>query len=402
IGSVCAEAGVDLIDRRIAVATGSPVSNPAQAVIARKLACHWFPAALSPPIKALALDLDNTLHKGVLGEDGVHGVELTPQHQALQSAIKALQQQGIFLALVSRNEREDVERLFAERHDYPLKWDDFTVIEVSWGDKASAIARAAAALRIAPDAVLFVDDNIGELAAVTSQLPNVHAIHAHEDASLTQRAIDYYPGLWRWKVTADDVKRNQDMKANALREALLTEVTDTEEYLRNLQVKLVFNHSPQNHLQRIADLCKKTNQFNLALRRFNLAEITERYHSDTSCVACVQLTDRLSDSGIIGVMVAERHGTQLRIEELCISCRALGRELEDTIILWAIRKMPQFRDCEEVCFRVQHGPRNQPAVKWLAKHLGIDAETVPEGLNSIAKQQLEQFTPMSSVQLIDE
>jgi FkbH-like protein len=402
IGSICAEAGVDLIDRRIAVATGSPVSNAAQAVLARKMACHWFPAALSPPIKALALDLDNTLHKGILGEDGIQGVELTPQHLALQASIKALQQKGIFLALVSRNEREDVEKLFAERDDYPLKWDDFTVTEISWGDKASAIARAAAALRIAPDAVLFVDDNIGELAAVTTHLPSVHAIHAHEDANLTQRAVEYYPGLWRWKVTADDVKRNQDMKANAIRESLLNEVTDPEEYLRNLQVKLVFNHSPVDHLQRLADLCKKTNQFNLAMRRFSLSELTERQHSDTACVACVQLTDRLSDSGIIAVIVAEQQGETLVIEELCVSCRALGRQLEDTIVLWTIRNMPQFQTCKQVSFRVVHGPRNQPAVKWLAGHLGVDAETVQEGLNGISKQTIEQFTPVQSVQLTEE
>lgn len=402
IGSVCAEAGVELIDRRIAVATGSPVSNAAQAVLARKLACHWFPAAISPPIKALALDLDNTLHKGILGEDGIEGVELTPQHKALQESIKTLQQKGIFLALVSRNEREDVENLFAQRSDYPLKWDDFTVTEVSWGDKASAIARAAQALRISPDAVLFVDDNIGELAAVTAQLSQVHAIHAHEEANLTQRAMEYYPGLWRWKVTSDDAKRHQDMKANAIRESLLNEVTDPEEYLRNLQVKLVFNHSPESHLQRLADLCKKTNQFNLAMRRFNLSGLTERHNSENACVACVQLTDRLSDSGIIAVIVAELHGDLLMVEELCVSCRALGRQLEDTIVLWTIRNMPQFQQCQQVCFRVTHGPRNQPAIKWLANHLEVVPEAVQEGLNGIPKHKLEQFAPVQSVQLTEE
>ena len=402
IGSVCREAGVELLDLRIAVATGSPVSNAAQAVLARKLACHWFPAALSPPIKALALDLDNTLHKGILGEDGVHGVELTPQHHALQASLKALQQKGIFLALVSRNERVDVEELFAQREDFPLKWDDFAATEVSWGDKASAIARVAQALRISPDAVLFVDDNLGELVAVTSQLPTVHAIHAHDKADLTQRAVAFYPGLWRWKVTADDVKRNQDMKANALRESLLTEVTDPEEYLRNLQVALTFNHSPQEHLSRLADLCKKTNQFNLAMRRFSLSEITERYHSENAGVACVQLKDRLSDSGIIAVMVAELHDDVLVIEELCISCRALGRQLEDTLILWSIRQMPLFQRCQQVAFRVQHGPRNQPAIAWLAGHLEIAADAVPEGLNFMPKHKLEQFTPVQSVQLTEE
>lgn len=402
LASICAQAKVDLIDKRIAVMVGSPISNAAQPIIARKLACHWFPAAISPPIKALALDLDNTLHRGILGEDGIQGVELTPQHIALQQSIKALQQRGIFLALVSRNEHVDVEALFAQRTDYPLRWDDFTVTEVSWGDKASAIARAASALRISPDAVLFIDDNIGELASVTSQLPNVHAIHAHENAELTQRAMEYYPGLWRWKVTADDVKRNQDMKANALRESLLAEAADPEEYLRNLQVALVFNNHPGEHLPRLADLCKKTNQFNLAMRRFTQSELTERHQSAQANVSCVQLKDRLSDSGIIAVIVAERHANDLVIEELCISCRALGRQLEDTIILWSIRNMPQLEGAETVSFRVTHGPRNQPAIQWLAKHLGMDAENIAEGLHALPSSLIEQFTPVSSVQLMKE
>lgn len=402
IGVACAEAGVPLIDERIAVATGSPVSNVAQAVLARKMACQWLPAAISPPIKALALDLDNTLHKGILGEDGIEGVELTAAHKSLQAFAKSLQEKGIFLALVSRNEREDVEALFAQREDFPLKWEDFTVTEISWGDKASAIARVAESLRISPDAVLFVDDNLGELTAVGTQLPQVHAIHAHEDARLTLRAIAFYPGLWRWKVTADDVKRNKDMKANAVRESLLTEMTDPTEYLRNLQVSLVFNRSPEEHLPRLADLCRKTNQFNLAMRRFKQADLTERHQADDSCVACVQLKDRLSDSGIIAVIVAERHGDALIVEELCISCRALGRELEDTIILWSLRNMPQFQGCKEVSFRVQHGPRNQPAQRWLAKHLGIDVEQVAEGLQSISAEQLAQFEPVDSVKLIEE
>jgi len=187
-----------------------------------------------------------------------------------------------------------------------------------------------------------------------------------------------------------------------LRESLLTEVTDPEEYLRNLQVALVFNNSPQEHLSRLADLCKKTNQFNLAMRRFSLSEITERYQSDNACIACVQLKDRLSDSGIIAVIVAERHGDLLVIEELCISCRALGRQLEDTIVLWTIRNMPQFKTCEQVAFRVQHGPRNQPAVGWLAGHLEVPPDAVQEGLNGIPKHKLEQFTPVQSVQLTEE
>src|SRR5690606_20408691 len=104
------------------------------------------------PVKAVAVDLDHTLHKGVLGEDGFDGVLLTPGHAALQHHIQLLRQQGIFIGLVSRNVLSDVESLFSQRKDYPLRWTDFSAVEVSWGDKAEALERIARTLRISTDA----------------------------------------------------------------------------------------------------------------------------------------------------------------------------------------------------------------------------------------------------------
>ena len=399
LDAVCNEAGVMLTDPRSAAMAGTPVSNAAQPLLARKLACHWIPATSFPPIKAVALDLDNTLHAGVLGEDGIQGVQLTPAHQALQHFIKSLQQRGIFIALLSRNEPIDVEALFAQRDDYPLRWDDFSVTEISWGDKAAAINRIAKALRVAADSILFVDDNPGELASVAAKLPQVHTVYARPDAGQTQRAIEYYPGLWRWKVEADDTKRVQDMKANAEREEILTEMTDPSDYFRSLQVTLILRHDPLDQLSRLTDLCSKTNQFNLAIRRFNQVEIAERMGRSDACVASVQMKDRLSDSGVIAAIVAERDGERLVIEELCISCRAMGRQSEDTLILAVIRDMPLFAGCSEVVFRVQHGPRNQPALDWLTRLLRSDTRPEP-GLHTIPAERLQDFVPPDGIILI--
>jgi FkbH-like protein len=384
------QADVALLDSRSAIMAGTQVSNAAQVVLARKLACHWLPGALLPPIKAVALDLDNTLHAGILGEDGIHGVKLTPGHAELQYYIKSLQQRGIFITLVSRNEYSDVEALFAERGDYPLRWEDFSAVEVSWGDKPAALERIAKTLRIAHDAVLFVDDNPGELARAAMRLPQIHTLYAHPNASQTTRAVHYYPGLWRWKVEEDDSKRILDLKANAERESLAEHVTDTTDYFRSLQINLTFSYDDKSQITRLADLCHKTNQFNLAMRRFNQTEVVEHMDLEDTCVASVQLGDRLSDSGVIAVFIAERHGKELRIEELCISCRALGRQLEDNIILVALRDMPIFKGCQEVAFRVQHGPRNQPALDWLAQQMNKYEHPAP-GLHTMPAQQLLDF-----------
>jgi len=398
---ICEESSIQLLDQRTAGLAGTPVSNSAQLILARELACHSIPAALFPPIKAVAVDLDNTLHDGVLGEDGIDGVVLTQAHQALQRYIKTLQGRGVFIALVSRNERPDVEALFARRDDYPLRWEDFSAIEVSWGDKAAAVDRIAKALRIAPEAVLFVDDNPGELAGVALQLPEVHTVYAHTDANLTLQVMHYYPGLWRWKVESDDTTRIQDMKASVERAALAGSAADSAAYFRSLRVALTYRYNPRGQISRIADLCAKTNQFNLALRRFNQAEVAERLNRDDACVVSVQLGDRLSDSGVIAVLVAERDGDQVVVVELCISCRAMGRQLESTIILAALRDMPILAGCRAVAFRVQQGPRNQPALDWLAGLLGLPAMPV-SGIYSLPSQRLFEFAAADGVTLIKE
>lgn len=396
--AVCFATGAQLRDSRSSTLAGTPLSKTAQILAARELACHWLPGALLPPVKAIVLDLDHTLHAGVLAEEGIEWVQLTPAHTDLQHYLKLLRDRGIFLALASRNERSDVEALFAQRQDYPLRWEDFSAVEVSWDDKAAAVERIAKTLRIAPDAVLFVDDNPGELASVGMRLPQVHTVHARADAHLTQQAIHFYPGLWRWKIESEDAKRIQDAKANTERESLAASVTDPLEYFQSLQISLAYFYNPKEQLSRLADLCNKTNQFNLALRRFNLAELANRMEREDACVASVQLTDRLADSGVIAVIVAERSGTQLRVEELCISCRALGRHLEDTIILWTLRNMPIADDCCELVFRIRQGPRNQPALDWLAGRLGLDAMPVP-GLHALPIGNMQDFVPAAGVTL---
>lgn len=398
----CESAGVPLLDDRSATLAGTPISNRAQLVLARSLTCKWLAGASLPPIKAVALDLDNTLHEGVLGEDGVESVVLTHNHQKLQRYVKELQQRGIFIALVSRNEPEDVRALFAQRKDYPLKWDDFSAIEISWGDKADALKRIAQTLRISTDAILFVDDNPGELAAVTQQLPKLQTLYADPNAELIRLAIEYYPGLWRWKQERDDAKRILDLKASFERDSIALTHTDPTQYLRSLQVTLSYFWDARPQLGRLSDLCRKTNQFNLALRRFNEAELSDLMNRPDTCVASVQLLDRLSDSGIIAVIVAERSGNKLLVKELCISCRAMGRHLENTIIVHALRQMPIWSDCETVEFRVRHSERNQPALDWLHRLLETLSVASTDAQSYIlAAKTLEKLSPIEGPILLN-
>lgn len=401
IAAICDANAVTLIDNRLISLTGTQIGAAAQLVIARELACHWLPALVFSPVKAIAVDLDNTLHSGVLGEDGIEGVQLTAGHISFQRFLLHLRDLGIYIALVSRNVHGDVVAMLSQRKDYPLRWEDFSAIEVSWGDKAEAIQRLCETLLISPNALLFIDDNPGELASVASQTEGVQTVFAHPDAWLTEQAVRFYPGVWRWKFEEDDSIRVKDLQANVARDVVAQSSGSQENYFSSLQVTLEYHFSPKAHLSRLASLCNKTNQFNLALSRFNEAELAKYMNREDASVACIQLTDRLSSSGIVAVLVAERVGESVVVAELCMSCRAMGRRLEDTIFLWALRGMPIFSDCKSISFHVRHGPRNQPALDWIAKLLSVN-QTPVAGYHSLSATRVWEFVPPKGINFIED
>ena len=325
-----------------------------------------------PPLKALALDLDNTLYAGVLGEDGPNGVVLTEDHRILQQTVVELSEAGLLLTVVSRNVPEDVERLFRERDDFPLRAEHIASWQVSWGSKADGIRRAAADLRIAPDAFLMIDDNLGELVHTCDALPRVRLLFAGHSAQDTHAALRKYPGLWRASISETDFLRAKDLKANAFREGLAQSASDPIEYFRSLGTTLKLSIDPTEDRSRLNELSAKTNQFNLNLNRLSEIEI-DRFLSAHDCrVAHIFLVDRLSDSGSIGAMFARWEANTLIVEELCISCRAIGRMLEDVIVTAGLQRIVDEMPALRVRFPYRYGPRNEPARAWLKAYAGAD------------------------------
>jgi len=381
--------GAKAFDMRAAKFTGTRLSDAASIQLAREVACRWVPALLRPRIKAVAVDLDHTLYRGVLGEDR-HNVELTDAHKSLQQFVRGLRDQGIFLALVSRNEDEDVQELFAARKDFPLQYEDFDVTQVHWGSKADSLDQVAKQLRIGTDAILFVDDNPGELAEISMRLPT-QTLHAAEDASVTLCGLQYYPALWAWDRSETDLLRVKDLRADQERVRLADTSSDPYEYLKSLQVALEIDITPNLHRQRIWELSQKTNQFNMTLSRYSELDVSKMLDSEDYSLATLRLSDRLSDSGLIGMIVGRKEADTMHVLEMAISCRALGRKLEDFMIGHALTAMQQQLGCEHVVVHHQEGPRNAPARNWLATFSGesLENQTVPvtQSLQRVAKTE---------------
>ena len=348
--------------------SGTSLNPKLHVTLARKLACHWIAGATLPPLKVIFVDLDNTLFLGVLGEDGPDNVVLTEGHARLQQSLLELKKRGVFLVLTSKNLIEDVESLFSNRSDFLLKLEDFSVLEVSWGEKSAGVSRALEKLGVGEESAAFVDDNLGELTGIQEAHPLIRVIHAAEDAELTARSIDNAPGLWRWQTQEEDLKRFDDQLARNRRSALLGESLDPNAYFESLGVELDFQVNPEGKITRLADLSMKTNQFNLSFARLTEGGILEYYGQNRAAIG-VSLRDRLADSGMIGMVLIRVEARKIIVDELVVSCRALGRRLEDSIIMGALKLSLEKYTVEEIVFTPVEGPRNQPARGWLDKLL---------------------------------
>ena len=360
------------VDERSRSFAGSALSDEAAIETARRLGLVWIPAVTFPRLKVLALDLDGTLYDGVLGEDGPAGVALSEDRAALQRRLVELAGSGMLLAVVSHNDSGDVRRLFAGRRDFPLRPEHISASAVDWRPKAEGLASIAERLHVAPDSILLLDDNPGELVAACMALPGAQPLDA-SDAAQALRALSLYPGLAALAGSREDRLRAADLASQDARSRLAAEM-DPAAYLRSLGIKLRFALSPRDQEVRIHELSNKTNQFNLGLLRLSEAEVAARLADPGAFVVTVALADRLSDSGVVGLMAGRlQAGAPPLVEEVAISCRALGRGIEDAIVLEAVRAgagaVPGSPP-ESVRFRCKVGPRNQPARDWLERLAG--------------------------------
>lgn len=354
----------DPFDRRLQKFSGSRLSQSANLVLAKHMACRWLPAVLAPRIKAVIVDLDQTLYEGVVGEDGV-AVRLSPAHASIQTALVKLKESGVFIGIVSRNNPQDVEALFAARTDFPLKLTDCSTVEIGWGSKAEAMLRSCQKLKIDASAVLFIDDNPGELVEMAERLPSTRLLHASQDTERTLRELEFYPGLWSWGVSSADLLRIADLEAEAARKGIQIKAQDKAAYLRELSPQLEVRLRPGSLAGRLHELSQKTNQFNLNLGRLNEVKVHEYINKEGHFAVTVGLSDRLTDSGVVAAMFGRTVDDEVFVEEWVISCRALGRELEDTMAASALSAVT--KQAKIAWFHYRTGPRNAPAREWLAR-----------------------------------
>jgi len=336
--------------------------HPRAAALYGEHLARLLAAARGRSAKCLVLDLDNTLWSGVIGDDGLegivlgHGSELGEAHAELQRYALRLTERGIILAVCSKNDEANALAPFTSHPEMILKREHIACFVANWTDKATNLRSIAKQLNIGLDALVFVDDNPAERAIVRQELPQVHVPELPDEPSAfvsTLAAAGYFEAL---RLTGDDVARTSQYQANAERERLKDSATDMDVYLQSLRMTLTVGPFDAMNLQRIVQLINKTNQFNLMTERLTEPEVLARMSDPRWLTLYARLTDRFGDNGLIAILMARIEGTDAIIETFLMSCRVLGRGVEQACLnllassaqqRGAIRLIGQYRSTEK-------------------------------------------------------
>lgn len=282
--------------------------------------------------KGLVLDLDNTLWGGVIGDDGVEGIELGQEtsmgqvYSEFQDYVKDYKQIGVLLAVDSKN--EEANALAGLNAPYSvLKPEDFLVIKANWEPKDRNLSEIARQIGILPESLVFVDDNPAERAIVSGGLPGVLAPEL-EKVERYAWVLDRGRYFEVTTLSEDDKKRNEMYRENLERTRLEASFASYGEYLLSLEMKARIRPFEDMYLARIAQLTNKSNQFNLTTRRYTQEELAAFSKREDVITLYGQLEDRFGDNGIVSVLAGHIEGRDLHLDLWLMSCRVLKRDME--------------------------------------------------------------------------
>lgn len=296
--------------------------------------------------KVLVLDLDNTLWGGVLGEDGMDGIELSEDgigkaFRDLQFAVKSLQQLGVILAVNSKNDEVLVQETLAKHPMTVLKADDFVVMKVNWNDKAQNMVEIGKELNLGLDSFVFIDDSPVERQAIRDHLPEVVVPDLPKDAASLPRWFYeevVYPYFARVNLTPEDRVKTTQYKTLVTRSQLSRRL-DPASFIKSLQIKLTLHRNPRQFLQRLAQLTQKTNQFNMTTVRCTPNDVERLFDHEASDVFALEYEDRYGKEGIVGMAVVTSNGTVASVDNLLMSCRVIGRSVEYSFLRWILHTL---------------------------------------------------------------
>lgn len=366
--------GIPAEDIRLATYTKVYLSPALLARYAREIS-HLARHLTGRTKKALALDLDNTLWGGILGDDGVDGIEVAESYRgeafrAFQKVVKQLGSQGVLLTAISKNDPEPVQAVLRAHPDMTVREDDFVQITANWQPKPENLKHIAAQLNIKSDSFVFVDDSPYECGLMRHVMPEVRTIRVDTEPALhIQRLLD--DGWFDVReLTVEDRQRSSLYRDERARSDFLQKFESLDEYLRELQVEVSLYRAGAADVNRVSQITLRTNQFNLTTMRLQPTDIEALIADPDAQVLAIRARDRFGDNGTVGTMIVRRTGVTAQIENFLLSCRVFSRGIEQACLSAVLAHL---RDdgCESVAAAYRPTAKNA-TVKDLYTRYGFD------------------------------
>jgi FkbH-like protein len=295
-------------------------------MIVRRISC-----LRGPQYKVVVLDCDETLWKGVCGEDRAMGVVVDAPRRALQEFMLRQRDAGMLLCLCSKNNEEDVWEVFEQNPGMLLRREDIAATCINWKPKSHNLKALAERLNLGLDTFTLVDDSPVECSEVEAGCPEVLALQMPAESEQWQLFLKHVWAFDHVKVTAEDKRRSGLYRENAQREQSREEGQGFDDFIRSLELNVEILRMEAEHLARTSQLTQRTNQFNCTTIRRTESEIVQAMNAGAQCLI-VNLRDRFGDYGLIGVLIYEIKRESLVVDTMLLSCRALGRRVEHRML----------------------------------------------------------------------
>ncbi|HLJ49653.1 MAG TPA: HAD-IIIC family phosphatase [Bryobacteraceae bacterium] len=315
------------------------------------------------PYKVIALDCDNTLWRGICGEDGPDGITVDDSRLALQRNMLAQREAGMLLTIASKNNERDVIETFAANPAMPLRPAHFAARRINWENKSVSLASIAAELDLGLDSFIFIDDNPMECAEVKNALPEVLCLALPDEDDAVERFLQHVWALDHPVLTEEDLHRNAYYAQSQQFGEALRGTANLRQFYAALNLRVEVKELGKAQLARAAQLTQRTNQFNVSSIRRTESELWTLAQSGHTCLT-VEASDRFGDYGTVGVAILRETGKDLVIDTYLLSCRALGRGVEH----WMMREIGRIaveRSLDTVVARLLLSAKNLPARQFL-------------------------------------
>ncbi|MEM9297380.1 MAG: HAD-IIIC family phosphatase [Bacteroidota bacterium] len=289
--------------------------------------------------KALIFDCDNTLWKGIVGEDGLEGIRLSPEtaegmiFNEVQSLATQLSKKGVIIGLCSKNNIEDVEEVLEKHPDQVLKNEHLAIKKINWQEKILNLAEIASELNIGLESIVFIDDSPFELDRIRDALPQVTTIGVPKNINDYPNLIRKYMGLFfNFSITKEDQRKIVMYKEQRRRNEYRLEFNRLEDYLASLDLQIIIDLNDHTKIERLAQLTQKTNQFNARTIRYSESDVGRMISQHDFDVFSITVNDKFGQYGITGLCIISYQGASAFIDTFLLSCRVLSRHIEFKMI----------------------------------------------------------------------